>query len=937
MSDLYSESIAEAIAGASPAVATQWLDALPVAVYLCDTDGRITAFNRRAEQLWGRAPRLNHDAERYCGSTRLFTVDGRPIAHRDCWMARAIRENARFQELEAVVERADGSRRVVLAHASPLCDAAGRVVGGINVMIDVTEKHRADEALRESERRLQVALSAASLGVWQWEHRTKRITWSPECLAMTGLASHDATRDDLLALVHPDDRDALIADARAAIAERRKMHKEFRIRHHDGGERWLVNHGQVDYDQAGNTTRIIGTLKDITASKRGEEMLRAKRAHLIASQRVAQVGSWEFEIVEGEAPPTHPLHWTDETYRIFGYEPGAVPATLATFRARVHPEDRQRVQELFRRASRLGAVYESEHRIVLDDGFVRLIRERAELLHDPKSGLPQKYIGTSQDVTERRRIESGVLARKRILKQIATGAPLTEVLERITRFMETQLPGSLCSILTLDAERRLRFGAGSTVPREYSAAIDGVAIGPRVGSCGTASFFRETVISADIDEDPLWRDYLPLTRRFGLRSCWSVPIFSGELDHTGRRVVLGTFGVYHRRPATPSPQQLQIVLGAAHLAGIAIERLRSEEALRRSELRSRAILNAIPDMMFRTDGDGRIFDFHSATEAPLLPPEQFLGRLVRDVLPPPTAELVERHRVEALATRQLQTFEYELDVPGVGICSYEARMVPCADQETVTIVREVTDRKRLEENLRRAQKLEALGRLAGGVAHDFNNLLTVVNGYSELLLANRGAEHPDFDALSAVRDAGKRAAALVKQLLAFSRGQPMQPTVVQVNEILEQMHLFARRMLSSDVELILDCAADLSPILADRTQIEHVVLNLIVNARDALPTGGRITLQTRNVILTAVGDGRFPSLRPGRYVQLVIADDGCGMAPDVQQRIFEPFFTTKEVGRGTGLGLPMVHGIVKQSGGQIDVDSEFGDGTTFTILLPAQG
>lgn len=263
-------------------------------------------------------------------------------------------------------------------------------------------------------------------------------------------------------------------------------------------------------------------------------------------------------------------------------------------------------------------------------------------------------------------------------------------------------------------------------------------------------------------------------------------------------------------------------------------------------------------------------------------------------------------------------------------------MVPCAEQETVTIVRDVSERKRLEENLRRAQKLEALGRLAGGVAHDFNNLLTVVNGYSGLLLANRGAEHPDFDALSAVRDAGNRAAALVKQLLAFSRGQPMQPTVVQVNEILEQMQLFARRMLPSNVELILDCAADLSPIFADRTQMEHVVLNLIVNARDALPAGGRITLQTRNVILTAVGDGRFPSLPPGRYVQLVIADDGCGMAPDVKQRIFEPFFTTKEVGRGTGLGLPMVHGILKQTGGQIDVDSEFGDGTTFTILLPAR-
>jgi PAS domain S-box-containing protein len=424
--------------------------------------------------------------------------------------------------------------------------------------------------------------------------------------------------------------------------------------------------------------------------------------------------------------------------------------------------------------------------------------------------------------------------------------------------------------------------------------------------------------------------------RNGSRSLdWmGVPLKVGS--HTFGALVVQTYSKNIRY----GQRDKEILTFVARQLASAVEIKRNEQALRRSEARYRSLVQSSVYGIYRSSLEGRFLDvnpalitmlgYASAEEVLLLDPE-------KDVFEHPEEQ-----------TRLIEEFRHAGRMDGLEVkwkrkdgsaitVRISGRAVSSADEPAdvlEAIAEDVTERRVLEDQFRQAQKMEAVGRLAGGVAHDFNNLLMVISGYTEVILAKLDVEHPLHEKGRAIQQAADRATTLTRQLLAFSRKQILELKVVDVNAIVEDMERLLRPLIGETVELTASLASEAGHTRADAGQLEQVLMNLVVNAKDAMPQGGKLMIHTQNVIIDENHHRGQTFIRPGRYVTLSVSDTGMGMDKETQSRIFEPFFTTKEKGKGTGLGLSTVYGIVKQSGGYVMVQSEKGHGTTFNIYLP---
>ena len=442
----------------------------------------------------------------------------------------------------------------------------------------------------------------------------------------------------------------------------------------------------------------------------------------------------------------------------------------------------------------------------------------------------------------------------------------------------------------------------------------------------------EAVWMADIGDEPEFqRAHQALG--IGLKSAMAFPVLIGSS-------VAGVLEFFARHVQPRDERVLDIMNQVGAQLGRVVERQWAHEDLRQSEAYFRSLTDNALDFVTLLQQDGTIrYESRSAHGLLGYSSEEFRGKdFYHFVHPEDIAPLTRAFRQankNGGATPQLsfrlrhkdQTYRL---MEGMGKNMLEDPVVG----GIILNARDVTERKRLEERFLQAQKVQAIGQLAGGVAHDFNNILTAIIGYADLLLRQlpqKGGSH--LNAQEIKKSAG-RAASLTRQLLAFSRRQVLQPRVLDLNGVVADMDKMLRRLLGDHIDLVTIAQPDLGRVKADPGQIEQVILNLAVNAGDAMPTQGNLTIETSNVILDGAYCRQRADVQPGEYVMLAITDNGCGIAPEIRGRLFEPFFTTKQVGKGTGLGLATCHGIVKQSGGNIAVYSEVGQGTSFKVYLP---
>ncbi|HMK76528.1 MAG TPA: PAS domain S-box protein, partial [Thermodesulfobacteriota bacterium] len=533
---------------------------------------------------------------------------------------------------------------------------------------------------------------------------------------------------------------------------------------------------------------------------------------------------------------------------------------------------------------------------------IRAIRELSATMIRDSAGKPVGFRAISRDITERKKIVEALRESENKFRNLVENSIVGVYLIQDGLFKYANPRGAEIHGYKIEEMVDKMGPKQMTLPEDWPIVEE--SIGKKIRG----------------EEEFTHYEFRIVTKSQEIRN---VEIFSSQTIYQGRPAALGTM--------------LDVT-----------ERKQAEEALRRSEERYRSILESIQDGYFENDLAGNYTFVNDVTCNSLgYIKEELIGMNYRQCTDEENGrKLYEYYNGLYRAGQPVNPFEAEYIRKDGDKLIAEISVSLIRDPGGKPIgfrgtSRDVTERRRVEEErlslqeqLRQSQKMEAIGQLAGGVAHDFNNLLTVIKGYSQLSLLDVKEDNPLWGNIQEIDKATQRATDLTRQLLAFSRRQILNPKVLDLNALLKDLEKMLRRLIGEDIELVTLLAGDLGKVKVDPSQIEQVIFNLAVNARDAMPSGGKLAIATANVELDEEYARAHVSVTPGRYVNLSVSDTGIGMTQEVKEKVFDPFFTTKEKGKGTGLGLSMVYGIVKQSGGNILVYSEPGRGTTFKIYLP---
>lgn len=643
-----------------------------------------------------------------------------------------------------------------------------------------------------------------------------------------------------------------------------------------------------------------------------------------ADLRFRQLFDHAFEGMFQTTPDGRYLRVNHTLARMYGYNNAQeLMGAVSDIGAAIYVDPGRR-HEFKRLMEEKGRVESFEYQVRDRYGRKIWLSEKAWAIRDER-GCIVSYDGAVQDITERKRSELERRVTIEVLRAMTATSNVDELLRLIHKALRDVVPADNCFVALYN---------DATALFEFPFFVDQFDAAPATEPTGRSCM-----------------DYIFRTNRPSMIS----PERLAELVKQGEVELIGTpsrswLGVPLKTPSATigvlvvqdyttenayNERDLEFLDSIGGQIALAIERTRSEERLHSSDARLRVLIEQLPAVLWTADRDMRFTSALGAGLARLgLKPNELVGIKLADYLQTSdgTYPAVAAHR-RALNGEPV-TFHLEWK-SGSYACHAEPLRGPQGEiQGVICMALDVTDRKQLEEQFRQAQKMEAVGRLAGGIAHDFNNLLMVIQGYGDLLVERLHASDPLRKNVEQIQTASQRATSLTRQLLAFSRKQMLAPKILNIQTVIADMETILRRLIGEDIVLEALSAPSLGHVKADRSQIEQVVMNLAINARDAMPSGGRLTIDAQNVEIDSDVPQQPTVVAPGNYVMLAVTDNGCGMNEETRAHIFEPFFTTKDKGKGTGLGLATVYGIVKQSGGYIWVYSEPGVGTTFKIYLP---
>lgn len=631
---------------------------------------------------------------------------------------------------------------------------------------------------------------------------------------------------------------------------------------------------------------------DITERKKAEELLKESEYFLLESQKAAHIGSYSTDLL------TRIWKASPELYNIFGID-DTYPHTLEGWAGMIHPDSRTELTEYHLQVEKEKKRFDYEYKIIRPNtGEVRWVHGLGELEYDHQMN-PVRMIGTIQDITDRKRTEESLRESEEAYRAIFenTGTAMILIEEDMTISMANG-----------------QFEANTGFPMDEI-----------IGRMKWTDFAHPDDIGRMISQHKLRRE-IPGT---------GLPVY--EIRYMSKTGIL--------RYALLN---IQLVPGTKRSVASIIDITRRREAekkLRASEEKFRSLAESSPLAIMLHQGDQWIYANKAATEISGYSEEELYTMHFWDFIHPDYTELIKqtgRNRQEGKEVPHVYEFKIIAKNGDEKWVSLTGNRIQYEDKPTALIaVIDITEQKkaeedkaRLEAQLQQAQKMESVGRLAGGVAHDFNNMLGVILGHTELALMQVDPLQPLHNNLSEIRKAANRSADLTRQLLAFARKQTISPKILDLNETVSGMLKMLRRLIGEDIHLNWQPEEDVWPVKMDPSQIDQILVNLCVNARDAISGVGKMTIETGNVILDESYGATHAGFIPGEYVKISVSDNGCGMDRETMSHIFEPFFTTKGINKGTGLGLATVYGAVKQNNGYINVYSEPDQGSTFTICLP---